>query len=508
MSRQSRLEDEKPILAAGAQLIVAREELATLSSPAIWQCTHRQFRYRIHCQGQSLWLIIEWPDGGAIASRPVYAPGCKCEVIDVINGGESVRMSVESSLGVYHTHIDLPSATRPLIHWRTSLSPTENLAITDWPGDLYPVDSDLDPLGAAGAIHTSQKGPTGAILYATVNRPWQGSFLYAQNLTALNEFFERTHTSAKDCISNRWPEVGFRLPSSDEHWLLAGEETVISDAYLLATPDAPVDKLKAARLFLDLYADLYLELPKPEATFRDWPRLVDQTTRDLTHSNACGIEKRGKRYLLAYVGADDRPPESMVQLALLLPMIEYEEWLGEKITTVDQIRANLPSFYRSEVQTVVRWLPGDSTLQGQEEHMNEETMDSWYLYHTYMNLSRLAHDGDKVARELFLKSVEYGIAVAHHFSYHWPVFYNIHTLDVIKSQTKPGRGGEHDVGAQYVHVMMQAWDLTGEDRYLDEAERAAQALEGLGFDLGYQFNNTTFGAGGLLRLWKATGKRL
>jgi hypothetical protein len=55
-------------------------------------------------------------------------------------------------------------------------------------------------------------------------------------------------------------------------------------------------------------------------------------------------------------------------------------------------------------------------------------------------------------------------------------------------------------------VMMQAWDLTGEQRFLDEAERSAEALEGLGFDLGYQFNNTSFGAGGLLRLWKATGK--
>jgi hypothetical protein len=140
--------------------------------------------------------------------------------------------------------------------------------------------------------------------------------------------------------------------------------------------------------------------------------------------------------------------------------------------------------------------------------MGEEIMDSWYLYHTYLNLSRLASDGDKVARKLFLDSIDYGIGVAKHFRYHWPVFYNIHNLDVIKSQTKPGMGGEHDVGAQYVHVMMQAYDLTGQQRFLQEAENSAQALEGLGFDLGYQFNNTSFGAGGLLRLWKATGNKL
>jgi hypothetical protein len=508
MSRHSRIEEEQPSVAASPHLIAAREELADIESNAVWQFRSDGFTFRINCQGQSLWMIIEWPDGGIVATRPVYVPGRACSIIDVSKEDGSVRISVESTVGVYHTHIDFPTPSRPLVHWRTSLSPTENLTISDWPADIYPLDLDRNPFGAAGIVHTSQKGPTGGILYATVTRPWQGSFLYAQNFTSLNGFFETTKTNPKDRISSQWPELGFRLPPSTERPLLAGQDTIISDAYLLLSPQTPENKLEAAKLLLDLYAELYLALPKPVPEFRDWPRLVNETVRDLTHSSACGVEKNAHRYLLAYVGADDRPPESMVQLALLVPMIEYGKWLGEEIPLAKTILANLPTFNHPKVKTVVRWLPGDEHLLGKEEHMGEEVMDSWYLYHTYLNLSRVASDGDKAARRLFLDSVDYGIKVARHFSYHWPVFYNIHTLDVIKSQTKPGRGGEHDVGAQYVHVMMQAWDLTSDPRFLEEAERAAQALDGLGFDLGYQFNNTSFGAGGLLRLWKATGKEL
>jgi hypothetical protein len=509
MSRQSRIEDEKPIVAAGPQLIVAREQLRKIQADPIHEFETKKFKIQIQVQSQSLWIFVRWPHGGTITARPVLAPGTKFEIVDVRrDDNHSIHLSVDTSIGIFHVQINLPATTEPLLHWRTSIVPNESLRIADWPTDVFPLDEHLDPFGVAGAVHTSQKGPTGAILYATMTRPWRGSLMYVQNLTALNEYFERTKTSGKNCISSNWPELGFMLPASLEHPLPAGQETVISDAYLLVTAEAPENKIQAARLFLELYAQVYLVLPKPDPQFRDWPRLVDQTIRDLTHSNACVVEKAENRFLLAYVGAKDRPPESMVQLAVLLPMIEYSNWLGEELPAAEQIRANLPRFYRPDVKTVVRWLPGEENLLGSEEHMGEEVMDSWYLYHTYLNLSRLAKDGDQIARRLFLDSVDYGMSVARHFSYHWPVFYNIHTLDPIKSQTEPGMGGEHDVGAQYVHVMMQAWDLTGDKRFLDEAERSAAALEGLGFELGYQFNNTSFGAGGLLRLWKATGNEL
>src|SRR5690606_2223614 len=78
------------------------------------------------------------------------------------------------------------------------------------------------------------------------------------------------------------------------------------------------------------------------------------------------------------------------------------------------------------------------------------------------------------------------------------------TLEVIKPETEPGKGGEKDVAGIYAHVMLQAWELTGEKRFLNEAKKAAKSLLVHGFDLFYQANNTAFSAGAMLRLWKET----
>jgi hypothetical protein len=157
----------------------------------------------------------------------------------------------------------------------------------------------------------------------------------------------------------------------------------------------------------------------------------------------------------------------------------------------------------------MRWLPAAADkLEGEEEQKEPMTMDSWYLHHPLLNLSRLALKGDKVAEKLFVDSLEFVIKVAHHFKYQWPVFYKMDTLEVIKAETAPGMGGEHDVPGLYTHVMLQAYELTGKKRYLNEAETAAKKLQGLGFDLFYQANNTAFSAGALLRLSKITGNKL
>jgi hypothetical protein len=125
-----------------------------------------------------------------------------------------------------------------------------------------------------------------------------------------------------------------------------------------------------------------------------------------------------------------------------------------------------------------------------------------------LNLSRLALKGDKVAEKLYLDSLEFAIKVAHHFGYSWPVFYKMDTLEVVKAETQPGKGGEKDVPGLFAHIMLQAWELTGKKRYLAEAEKSALRLKGLGFELFYQANNTAFSAGALLRLYKITKKEI
>jgi hypothetical protein len=156
-------------------------------------------------------------------------------------------------------------------------------------------------------------------------------------------------------------------------------------------------------------------------------------------------------------------------------------------------------FYDPEVGTLRRYLPSVG------EEKDYDAVDSWYLYHPMMSLGRLASGGDGEARDLLLRTANYGIRAARHFDYAWPVFYNIRDFTVITQQADEGRPGETDSGGLYAYVMMQLHNLTGEERYLAEARTALQAADGRGPELMYQANLTAWGAAACLRVWRATG---
>jgi hypothetical protein len=66
--------------------------------------------------------------------------------------------------------------------------------------------------------------------------------------------------------------------------------------------------------------------------------------------------------------------------------------------------------------------------------------------------------------------------------------------------------GQTDVGGIYAWVMLEAYELTDEKRYLDEARAAIDAAIGLGFDINYQANLTAWGAAACMRLWRITNR--
>ncbi len=279
---------------------------------------------------------------------------------------------------------------------------------------------------------------------------------------------------------------------------------VLSSAYL-ALDEMATDQAATASTFLELLSRLYLRIEHPKTGYRDWPGAVKQSLKDLQRQE-CWTETGGERYLDAYLGDKDTPPESMVQLAVLVPLMEYSEWRGRKTGIADTLKRGLDGFVDPDTGAIGRWHPAMiDNLRGDEPHKQPRLMDSWYLYHPLLNLSRLALKRNKQARGLFLGSLPYVIDVAHHFKYKWPVFYDMDTLEVIKAETAPGEGGENDVAGFHCHIMLQAWKLTGEEQYLDEARAAADSLVDYGFNLAYQMNTTIFSAAALLGLAQETG---
>jgi hypothetical protein len=423
-------------------------------------------------------------------------------VARVPDGDGVITFEFASALGAFRAKIAFPSDDSALVRCTTSLLPSRDVAVPFWPRDLYALDA------PAGTIHTAQRGLRSGIVFASSGEPAPYTLFYFQNFSALTEYFESTQRSPADRVGGRWPELGYAPPAGEDCVLPKARELVVSDAFLTVTAGAPASDAETAAAYLDLLAETYLCLPRPPAGYHDWPSRAARTLHDLSFSPNCSYVRRGTRFMMPYVGDEQKPPESMVQLTLAVNAREYARWRGERDALADALADTAPAFFDETVGSVVRWLPGaDFGASQAEANMNHDDMDSWYLHHALFNLSRLAREGDVQARELFERSLPFAIRVARRFNYRWPIFFHLRTLDVVRAEAEPGRGGEFDVGGLYALVMLHAHELFGDPEHLAEAERALVKLQGLGFALGYQLNTTGFAAEAAMRLWQKTEER-
>jgi hypothetical protein len=457
----------------------------------------------------SIWMVASWPKGSRIAFRLAYSPNDEMEITGTSKDNGQLQLNVRSLIGNYVITIQLPDSEQTMFHYTTMLTPSAPLLFPYWPRDIVPLGAASDVL-AEGKVQVKQAGTRSGQLYINMTRPKAGSVFYLQNLTALADYNQDTETSAGETVGGEWPEIGFALPPTlKQKPLKANKAYVLSDAFVAFSEEVPADEAATTEQYLDMLAAIYLQLPKPDTHYQHWPDILQKGLADLTDSPGCWSQVDGNHYFNAYVCDYATPPEIMVQLAVLLPLLDYVEWNDSQLGIMKKIKEGLPAFYEEKYGTIMRWHPKMADkMTGEEEQKKPLIMDAWYLHHPLLNLSRLALKGDKVAAKLFLDSLEFAIKVARHFNYNWPVFYKVDTLEIVKAETQPGQGGEKDVPGLYAHVMLQAWELTGEKRYLAEAEKSAQRLHGLGFELFYQANNTAFSAGALLRLYKITKKQL
>lgn len=442
-----------------------------------------------------VWIVVTRNGSGGFALRTAYSPG-GLRSFRARESGNAIEIKASGPIGDFSVQLDVPDPEIALIRAKTTLIPAVDVVLPSWPRDLYVLGAHDDPLTAEGVIHAEQRGLTGGLMFFTVREPDFGSVMYAQNLTALNGYFRVTGTKPESCIGGVWPELGYSMPVAEQAVLPAEKAVALSDAIVTwdaRVPDSPQD---IAQTFLDLMGSIYGKLDRPEPLYHDWPGRARQTLVDLQNGEDVRVKDKGNVYLHAYLGAEY--PDSMVQLSVLTALTEFAQWRGEEVPFAKDLAAGIGGFYNDEVGSVVRYLPS----VGKDKNPHE--VDSWYLYHPLSNLGRLAHWGHEDARKLFVDSVDYAVKVARHFKYKWPVKFDARTLEVLAEDRKPGEPGQTDAGGLYAYVMLQAWDLTENKRYIDEAKKAIDAMRARGFELAYQSNICAWGAIAALRLWLIT----
>lgn len=453
--------------------------------------------------GDAAWAIVRRPGKGGLALRLAYAPGAglHCSRLKR-SAGKGHALDVHSALG--HHRVELATDGSDLHRLRVTVTLTcaVPLLVPFMPRDLLPLDAHDDPLRAKGQVEAGQRGLNTGLLYFHIDEPGFGSVLYVQNLTALNPYFRATNTKPDGAVGGVWPELGYLPPTPPQSGtpptdpLPAGEAVTISDAILIFRDAGAAQERESARQFIQMLGAVYTALDLPGLAEHDWVWRAEKTLRDLDTSPKATIAHYGHRYAHPYTASEY--PDSMVQLTLLATMRDYTSWRGKHAKLEEEFVAGLEKFFDPKLETMRRYLPNVG------DDKDADAVDSWYLYHPQMNLARLALGGDEEARDLFLRSVDFGIKAARHFKYQWPIQYKVTDFSVITPTAGADGRGQTDVGGLYAWVMLQAYELTREERFLHEAQAAIDACMGIRFNLNYQANITAWGAAACLRLWRIT----
>jgi len=455
--------------------------------------------------GDVVWAIVRRPGRGGLAIRLVHVPGAnlQCSRLKAVRGhGMRHRLGVTSAIGRHRVDLSIDGADLHRLRVTVTLTCKTPLLVPFLPRDLLPLDANDNPFGAKGRVEAGQRGLNSGLLYFHIDAPRFGSVLYFQNLTALNPYFEATKTRPDGVVGGIWPELGYLPPTPPQSGtppkdpLPAGKPVTISDAIVIFRDQGATGESESARQFLQMLGAVYTALDLPRLEYHDWVWRAERTLHDLAASPKATIRHYGHRYAHPYTASEY--PDSMVQLSLLAAIRDYTRWRGKGTALENDFAAGLEKFFDPALSTIRRYLPNVG------DDKDADAVDSWYLYHPQMNLARLALAGDDHARDLFLRSVDFGIKAARHFKYKWPIQYKITDFSVITPVAGADGRGQTDVGGLYAWVMLQAYELTREERFLHEAQAAIDAANGMRFNLNYQANITAWGAAACLRLWRIT----
>ncbi|HIE09875.1 MAG TPA: hypothetical protein EYP65_08515, partial [Armatimonadetes bacterium] len=332
-------------------------------------------------------------------------------------------------------------------------------------------------------IFWRSKWPVQPSLYAS--SPQTGSFLWLLDLTHLDKTVR---------VTTLWPVGGVVLHPPEFGWLKVPGEIalpkgswVLSRALVFFTPE-PEGKIEEARFFLDAVSEALeiLELPRPRLP--NWKRVAKDEIFLLSHDKRAWVEWNGGRFFRAYFACRPYEPELITQVDIARGLWRFYNRYGEGSELVKRLGDLIRRFFHPRFGSF---------------HNNLATsrrIDSWYFMSQLANLARLYSEGFPIDKSMLLSSLQRAIRFGRAVNYQFPVFADPLTL-------KPIFGFEPDVAGCYVWLMMEAYRLFGDRKYLEEALRAASVIPNFGFSLAYELHMTAASCAGLLRLYKATGER-
>ncbi len=463
--------------------------------------------YRVEYDGQQFLII---PPNGDTALSLTLPGGDALNMLaadpDIVTqrtaAGEQIILTGQSEWADYQVVLYAYNFHPGLLRWRLEIIRHGDPPDSPEP-ELHFVNRTNGKETSALLETYADRGPMAAPHLFAYSEALDSSLFYWVDLTALNSFMEAAHYTPSATPRQMKQRLGHNFSGNDLSRQPEGVVVAMYDSYLYLTPGQPADEDAMFGRYLHNLGDIYDLIAIPNDPLPAWFDVTNWdgqgvpdgihlgTIHDLADEQNW-VTLDGKRYLRAYVSDTRQSAEAISQLDVYSALARYQHRFNETPDYFEELRATIPDFFNPDFGlTGMFQNSGPLVVTGAQERG-----DVWYELGHAVKVSELAlwYPDDIELRDLAIRSGDSWIDFAHTADYRFPKFYSFETWQ--------GTGQQPDSGGCFAYFMLLLHELTGEERYVNEARHALRALDGYGFRLSYETHMTAITAAAAARLYQ------
>jgi hypothetical protein len=418
------------------------------------------------------------------------------------DGGEQLILTGQSLWADYQATLYAYDHHPGLLRWRLEVIPQGDSPSGPVP-ELQFIDRTSDQETSGQLEVYADHSPLAAPHYYAYSEALDSTLFYWVDLTALNAFMTAARFSPVATPVRQGQRLGHNFSRQDLRKQPQGEAVTLYDSYLYLSPGRPADEDEMFTRYLHNLGDIYDLIAVPEDPLPPWftepdwdgtgiPVGIHTETIQEFNNPEHWVSHEEKRYLRAYVSDTRETAEAITQLDVFSALARWKTRFGQAPVYYQELRDAIPDFFNPEFGPAGMFQnSGPLSLTG-----SQGRGDTWYELGHALKSAELAlwDPADEQMRDLALRSGDTWMAFGQAVDYRFPKFYSFDTWQ--------GTGQEPDAAGGYAYFMLLLHDMTGEQKYVDEARHALQALHGYGFQMAYETHMTAMTAAAAARLYQ------
>jgi hypothetical protein len=311
---------------------------------------------------------------------------------------------------------------------------------------------------------------------------------------ALDDFVASTDADMYDVVGKPPGRFGYTVPGTE----LPSDATIpVSATVLRLEPGALAlpDPRSYTRRFVTALAAVYDRLSVPDTERIEWPDIAERGADDL----AVPPNRAEHDGVWHPAGV-----ELVSTMSVVNPYRRYADRFDAD--TAEAVAAPgdelLQTYYDPDFETTAG---SAGVFSNTPEHRDLTHADTWYYLWGLIQVGEYAREsGSPAAMEMFLDTADVVVDLGQAIDYEFPSWVDIEMLTGVDAAGSVDLGPQYDCAGAFIYLMLQYHDSTGDERYLREAEAAAEQLLDIGFEYPFELTTTALGPVALYWLYERT----